>query len=82
MNNIDLKNNIDQFLFGAAALGIDACPMEGIDAKTLNEEFGLNEKRLTAITALALVYKIESYFNDPKKAPKARLCFEEILMLV
>lgn len=74
--------NLGQFLLGAAALGIDACPMEGIDARILNEEFGLTEKGLTAVTAVALGYKTESDFNDPAKTPKARLCVEEILTVV
>lgn len=74
--------NLGQFLLGAAALGIDACPMEGIDAQILNEEFGLTEKGLTAVTAVALGYKTESDFNNPAKTPKARLCVEEILTVV
>ena len=74
--------NLGQFLLGAAALGIDACPMEGIDARILNEEFGLTEKGLTAVTAVALGYKTESDFNNPAKTPKARLCVEEILTVV
>lgn len=74
--------NLGQFLLGAAALGIDACPMEGIDSRILNEEFGLTEKGLTAVTAVALGYKTESDFNDSAKTPKARLCVEEILTVV
>lgn len=74
--------NIGQFLLGAAVLGIDACPMEGIDAKILNEEFDLTAKGFTAITAVALGYRSESDFNDPAKTRKARLGFEEITTLV
>jgi nitroreductase/dihydropteridine reductase len=74
--------NIGQFLLGAAVLGIDACPMEGIDAKILDEEFGLTEKGLTVVTAVSLGYRTESDFNDPNKTPKSRLPFEEILTMV
>ncbi|WCM41163.1 oxygen-insensitive NAD(P)H nitroreductase [Flavobacterium sp. CBA20B-1] len=74
--------NIGQFLLGAAALGIDACPMEGIDVQILDEEFGLTEKGFTAITAVALGYRSESDFNDPAKTPKARLALEDITTLI
>lgn len=74
--------NIGQFLLGAAVLGIDACPMEGIDAKILDKEFGLAEKGFTAITAVSLGYGLETDFNIPTKTPKSRLPFEEILTVV
>lgn len=74
--------NIGQFLLGAAVLGIDACPMEGIDAKILDNEFGLAEKGFTAITAVALGYGLETDFNIPTKTPKSRLPFDEILTVV
>lgn len=74
--------NLGQFLLGAAVLGIDACPMEGIDAAILNEEFKLTEKGLTAIAAVALGYRTENDFNDPKQTPKARLAREELITLV
>lgn len=74
--------NIGQFLLGVAVLGIDACPMEGIDAKVLDEEFGLTEKGFTAITAVALGYRTEGDFNDPAKTPKARLSVEETITII
>lgn len=74
--------NIGQFLLGAAALGIDACPMEGIDANILNEEFGLSEKGLNAVVAVALGYRTDADFNDPAKTPKSRLSLEEILTII
>src|SRR6056297_946280 len=36
--------NLGNFLLGLAHLGIDALPMEGLDMKVLDEEFGLREK--------------------------------------
>lgn len=74
--------NIGQFLLGAAALGIDACPMEGIDANVLNEEFGLSEKGLNAVVAVTLGYRTDVDFNDPAKTPKSRLSLEEILTII
>jgi dihydropteridine reductase (EC 1.5.1.34) len=74
--------NIGQFLLGAATLGIDACPMEGIDVKAMNEEFGLEEQQLTAIVAVTLGYRLETDFNIPAKTPKSRLPFEEILTII
>ncbi|MBF0265981.1 MAG: oxygen-insensitive NAD(P)H nitroreductase, partial [Gammaproteobacteria bacterium] len=40
--------NLGTILLGAAVLGIDAVPLEGLDAKILNEEFSLIEKGYTA----------------------------------
>lgn len=74
--------NIGQFLLGAAILGIDACPMEGIDAGILEEEFGLAEKGFTAISAVALGYRAETDFNDPAKTPKSRLRLDEIVTMI
>lgn len=74
--------NIGQFLLGTATLGIDACPMEGIDAEILNDEFGLTEKGFTAITAVALGYRSATDFNEPAKTPKSRLDVNEIITLV
>lgn len=74
--------NIGNFLLGAAGLGIDACPMEGIDMKALDEEFGLREKGFTAITIVALGYRDESDFNTPANTPKSRLDENEILTIL
>ena len=39
------------FTLFAAALGIDAVPMEGADMEVLNQEFGLTEKGYTAVVS-------------------------------
>ena len=70
--------NIGGFLLGVAALGIDAAPMEGIDVKALDEEFGLREKGFTAITAVAIGYRTDKDFNSTDKTPKSRLPESEI----
>ncbi|WP_233871967.1 oxygen-insensitive NAD(P)H nitroreductase [Paraburkholderia adhaesiva] len=58
-------------LIGAATLEIDACPMEGFDAKTLDAELGLTEKGLTSVVVVSLGYRSDSDFNA--KLPKSRL---------
>ena len=63
--------NMGVLLFGAAAMGIDALPMEGLDMEILNKEFGLNDKGLTAIAAVALGYRQDTDFNS--SLPKSRL---------
>lgn len=70
--------NIGQFLLGAAALGVDATPMEGIDIDAMDAEFGLREKGYTSLVVVCLGY------HDPVEdfnaaLPKSRLPFSEIL---
>ena len=72
--------NVGNALLGAAVLGIDALPMEGIDIPALNEEFGLPEKGLTAVVAVAFGYRSEEDFNG--KLPKSRLESSEIITRV
>lgn len=69
--------NIGNFLLGVAALGIDAVPMEGIDVKALDEEFGLREKGYTALVMVGLGHRADDDFNA--KLPKSRLSREEII---
>ncbi|MBR9774193.1 MAG: oxygen-insensitive NAD(P)H nitroreductase [Cytophagales bacterium] len=74
--------NIGNFLLGVAALNIDAVPMEGIDVKALDEEFGLREKGFTAVTAVSIGYRTTTDFNTTDKTPKSRLPEQEIFTLV
>lgn len=67
-------------LLGAAALGIDTVPMEGLDFKLVDEEFGLREKGFSSFAAVSLGYRKESDFNA--KTPKSRLPQEEIFTLI
>lgn len=70
--------NIGQFLLGVATLGIDATPMEGIDIKSIDEEFGLRDKGFTSLVAVTLGYSDnEKDYNS--KIPKSRLPYKEIL---
>ncbi|GAA0785055.1 oxygen-insensitive NAD(P)H nitroreductase [Marinobacterium sediminicola] len=69
--------NMGSLLLGAAALGVDAVPLEGIDTAVLNEEFELPQKGFTAVAAIALGYRAVDDFNA--KLPKSRLPENEIL---
>ena len=70
--------NAGQFLLGVAALGIDATPMEGIEASVIDDAFGLREKGYTTSLVVTLGYA------DPDKdynaaLPKSRLPYAQIL---
>lgn len=72
--------NMGSLLLGAAALGIDAVPLEGIDVATLNEEFALTPKGFTAVAAVALGYRHTDDFNAA--LPKSRLPEDETFTLL
>ncbi|MGF1726153.1 oxygen-insensitive NAD(P)H nitroreductase [Photobacterium nomapromontoriensis] len=72
--------NMGTILLGAGALGIDAVPIEGMDAAILNEEFGLVEKGYTAVALIAMGYHKDTDFNA--KLPKSRLPEDEIVTLL
>lgn len=69
--------NIGQFLLGVAALDIDATPMEGIETKRLDEEFGLRKMGYSSLVALALGYSDEQADYNAN-LPKSRLPIAEI----
>jgi len=48
--------NLGQFLLGAAALGVGATPMEGIDTSILDTEFGLSDKGYRSFAIVTLGY--------------------------
>lgn len=58
-------------LLAASTLGVDACPMEGFDARILDDELGLRAKGYTGIVILALGYRSPDDFNA--RLPKSRL---------
>ena len=64
-------------LFGAASLGIDATPIEGYDAKLLDEELNLAEKGLKSVVLVALGYRSDADFNA--KLPKSRLPLDTVI---
>lgn len=63
-------------MLGAAMLGVDTTPMEGIDTAVLDKEFGLNERGLASVVMLSLGYHAESDFNAA--LPKSRLREEQV----
>lgn len=64
---------LGQLMQTAAALGIDACPMEGIVPAEYDQILGLAEKGLTTTVACAMGYRSE---ND-KYATAAKVRFEK-----
>jgi len=64
-------------LLGAAALGIDATPIEGFDPLRLDEELGLAEKGLKSVVLVALGYRSPEDFNA--RLPKSRLPAETVM---
>lgn len=58
-------------LLGAAALGLDACPMEGFDARALDEELGLRAQGLASVVLVALGVSGPGDWNAA--LPKSRL---------
>ena len=64
-------------LLGAAALEVDACPIEGFNPKLLDEALGLRAKGYTSAAIVALGYRGAADFNA--KLPKSRLPVEQII---
>lgn len=67
-------------LLGAAALDIDATPIEGFDRASLDEVLDLPGRGLHAVVLAALGYRSEEDFNA--ELPKSRLPAEEIFTLI
>jgi nitroreductase / dihydropteridine reductase len=63
-------------LFGAAVLGLDACPMEGFDPRALDEELGLRARGLTSVVLVALGTRGIDDWNA--NLPKSRLPAESV----
>ncbi|WP_262264077.1 oxygen-insensitive NAD(P)H nitroreductase [Pantoea dispersa] len=67
-------------LMGAAMLGIDATPMEGFDARALDQALGLREQGFTSVVLVSLGYRSEEDFNAT--LPKSRLPQDEIFTFI
>ena len=63
-------------MLGAAALGVDTTPMEGIDTRALDAEFGLHAQGLSALVMLSVGYRAGDDFNAA--LPKSRLSEEQV----
>lgn len=68
---------VGTLLLGAAAMGIDACPIEGFDQKAMDEVLGLRDKGLTSAVLVALGRRSDADFNA--SLPKSRLPLETVL---
>lgn len=64
-------------LLGAAALEIDATPIEGFDPVLLDEALGLDSKGLKSVVVVALGYRSGEDFNA--KLPKSRLPLDSVI---
>ena len=67
-------------LLGAAALEVDATPIEGFDRAVLDEALGLRDKGLKSVVLVALGYRSEDDFNAG--LPKSRLPADELFTLL
>lgn len=67
-------------LQGAAALGLDACPIEGFDAAKLDAELGLAQRGLASVVLVALGYRSADDFNA--KLPKSRLAEDQLFTTI
>ncbi len=68
--------NLGSLLLGVSTMGIDAIPIEGFDAKVLDETFSLKEKGYTSLVIVPLGYRSETDFNA--SLPKSRWPAERI----
>ena len=67
-------------LFGAASLGLDACPMEGFDSRILDEELGLRTDGYSSSVIVSLGYHSKDDFNAA--LPKSRLPEKDVLIRI
>lgn len=67
---------LGNLLLGAAALGLDACPMEGFDAAALDAELGLPARGLKSVVLVALGTRGPADWNAA--LPKSRLPAETL----
>jgi nitroreductase/dihydropteridine reductase len=63
-------------MLGAASLGVDTTPMEGIHVAALDAEFGLHEQGLSSLVMLSFGYHADADFNAG--LPKSRLAQEQV----
>lgn len=68
---------LGQFMATAAAMGIDTCPMEGIDQTGYDELLGLKDTRYATLCACAVGYRAED--DKYAAAPKVRYPLEDII---
>lgn len=67
-------------LFGSAAMGLDATPIEGFTPKTMDEILGLQAQGLQSVVVAAIGYHSEQDFNA--HLPKSRLARDKVITLL
>ncbi|MFN3243788.1 MAG: NAD(P)H-dependent oxidoreductase [Planctomycetota bacterium] len=68
---------LGQLMTSAAALGVDTCPMEGIDMVGYDELLGLKDTRYATLCACAVGYR--SADDKYAAAPKVRYPLDEVI---
>lgn len=68
---------LGQFMTSAALLGIDTCPMEGIDANGYDRVLGLHGSRYATLCACAAGYRAAD--DKYAAAPKVRYPLDEVI---
>ena len=68
---------LGQLMTSAAALGVDTCPMEGIDMAAYDELLGLKDTRYATLCACAVGYR--SADDKSADAPKVRYPLDQII---
>ena len=68
---------LGQLLLGAAAMGLDACPIEGFDPQVMDATLGLPALGLRSVVGAAVGWRSSEDFNAA--LPKSRLAQEQVL---
>jgi nitroreductase len=71
---------LGNFLTSAALLGIDACPMEGIEPAKYDEILDLNRQGLTAVVAAAAGYRAAT--DKYSRAKKVRFSRDQVVVRI
>ena len=74
------QSKLGQFMTAAAMLGIDTCPMEGIEPAKYDEVLGLSELGYETVVACVAGYRA----SDDKYAstPKVRFKAEDVVLRI
>jgi nitroreductase len=71
---------LGNFLTSAAVLGLDACPMEGIEPAKYNEILGLDKKSLSTVVVATAGYRAAT--DKYSELKKVRFPKEQVLLRV
>jgi nitroreductase len=71
---------LGQLMASAATMGIDSCPLEGIDKAAYDQILGLNQSGYSTVVACALGYR--SAGDKYAASPKARFKREQVVSVI